>query len=301
MKSLAELAALRNKAEASELPCESILIYGEGGTGKTVYAATIAESNLFDKVYWFDVANGSEAIIRATVEGRISEKAAAKIVIIKIIDTPLQPYAYETISKVYTTNRDWQICEAHGRADCPICIKAKIVDGWLTFNLFKLGKRDVVVLDDASQYGDSIMANECKGQPLGYKPGFSEYGAMGRTLTDVLSVVQAGTTNHIWIARLLIDDDIEDMNKESKDTRDKMYPWIGSKTYAPTVPNRFGTKIFLKKKLGKHMGMSSSTSTMEAVVGSRIGMKVEDDIGLKSLAYYVESAKLGKTNIILPK
>ena len=48
------------------------------------------------------------------------------------------------------------------------------------------------------------------------------------------------------------------------------------------------------------MGMSGSTmSTMEGVVGSRIGLKVEEDIGLQSLAYYLEKAKFGKTNIAL--
>ena len=303
MKSLAELAALRNKAEASELPCDTVLIYGDGGTGKTEYTATLAESDMYEHIYWFDVTNGSETIIRMAAEGRLSAKAAAKIILIKIIDTPLQHYAYETISKIYTTNRDWQICEAHGRCDCKDCIKDKITDGWLTFNLFKLGKKDVVVLDDASQLSDSILSFFCKGQGLGYKPGFNEYGPMSRILTDILSVVQAGTTNHIWIARLLVEDDNEQVNVDDKSPQklEKMYPWVGSKTYAPTVPNRFGTKIFLKKKLGKHMGMSGSTSTMEGVVGSRIGLKVEEDIGLQSLAYYLEKAKFGKTNIALKK
>jgi hypothetical protein len=103
------------------------------------------------------------------------------------------------------------------------------------------------------------------------------------------------------MARNLIIDDSEDINKEDKLKREKIYPWIGSKTQAPSIPNRFGTKIYLKKKLGKHAGMSGSTSSDNAVVGSRIGLKVEDDIGLKSLAYYYEMAKLGKTSIVLPK
>ena len=54
-----------------------------------------------------------------------SAKAAAKIILIKIIDTSLQHYAYETISKIYTTNRDWQICEAHGRCDLKTVLKIK--------------------------------------------------------------------------------------------------------------------------------------------------------------------------------
>ncbi len=301
MKSLAELAALRNKAEASELPCDTVLIYGDGGTGKTEYVATLAESDMYERFYWFDITNGSETIIRMAAEGRLSAKAAAKITLIKIIDTPLQHYAYETISKIYTTNREWQICEAHGRCDCPNCIKDKITEGWLPFNLFKLGKKDVVVLDDASQFSDSILSFQCKGQGLGFKPGWDEFGPMRRILTDVLSVVQAGTTNHVWIARLLIESDNEQINVDEKQQKDKFYPAIGSKTFAPEVPNRFGTKIFLKKKLGKHMGMSGSTSTMEGVVGSRIGLKVEEDIGLQSLAYYLEKAKFGKTNITLKK
>jgi hypothetical protein len=303
MKSLSELAALRNKVEAAELPCDSTLIYGDGGTGKTEYAATAAESSLFDRVYWFDVANGSETVIRMAAEGRLSKKAADKISIIKIIDTPLNHIAYETITKIYTTNRDWQICEAHSRCDCPVCIKDKVTEGWFQFNYFKLGKKDLVVLDDASQYSDSILSFFCKGQPLGFKPGFNEYGPMSRILTDVLSVVQAGITNNIWIARLLVDDDNEQVNVEDKSPqkKEKMYPWVGSKIYAPTVSNRFGNKIFLKKRLGKHMGMSGSTSTMEGTVGSRIGLKVEEDIGLQSLAYYLEKAKLGKTDIVLKK
>ena len=301
MKSLSELAALRNKVEAAELPCDTILIYGDGGTGKTEYTATVAESDLFDKVYWFDVTNGSETIIRMAAEGRLSKKAADKISIISIMDTPLNHIAYETISKIYTTNRDWQICALHSRCDCPVCIKNKVTEGWFQFNMFKLGKKDLVVLDDASQYSDSILSFQCKGQGLGFKPGWDEFGPLRRILTDVLSVVQAGHTNHIWIARLLIESDNEQINVDEKQQKDKFYPAIGSKTFAPEVPNRFGTKIFLKKRLGKHMGMSGSTSTMEGTVGSRIGLKVEEDIGLQSLAYYLEKAKLGKTNIVLPK
>lgn len=298
MKNLAELAELRKKAEASELPCETMLIYGDGGTGKTEYAATIAESDLIDHVYWFDIANGSETIIRAAATGRISPKAAAKIIIIKIIDTPLQHYGYETISKVFTSNKEWLICEAHGRANCPTC---KDAPGGLKFNLFKLGKRDCVVLDDGSQLSDSILSYQCKDKELGFKPGWDEFGPMQRILTDILSVVQQGTTNHIWLARVLVLDDYEDINKEDKLKKDKFYPAIGSKTFAAGVSNRFGTKILLKKKLGKHMGSSGSTSTMEAIVGSRIGLKVEDDIGLKSLAYHFEMAKLGKSSIVVPK
>jgi len=301
MKSIEELAALRNKAETAELPCDTIVIYGDGGTGKTAYIATLAESSMFDTIYWFDITNGSETIIRMAAEGRLSNAAAKKIKLIKIIDTPLQHYGYETISKIYTTNRIWQICGLHGRCDCPICIKEKVVDGWMPFNLFTLGKRDVIVLDDASQYTDSILSFFCKGKGTGYKPTWDEYDPLARVLTDTLSVVQAGTTNHVWIARLYVGSDNEDINKDQKLIKDKFYPMIGTKSFAAQTSNRFGSKIWLKKKLGKHMGMSSSTSTMEAMVGSRIGLKVEEDIGLQSLAYYLEMAKLGKTNIVLKK
>jgi hypothetical protein len=301
MKNLAQLAELRNKADASSLPNDTILIYGDSGVGKTAYGATILESDLFERAFWFDIGNGSETIIRMAAEGKLSPKAASKITLIRIEDTPLTPYAYETISKIYTTNRIFQICEAHGRADCPICKKDGIIDGALPFNLFTLGKKDLIVVDDGSQFSDSTLAYQCKGRGLEFKPGWDEYGPVSRTLTDVLSTLQAGTTNHMWMARNLIITDTEEINKDEKLQRDKIYPAIGSKTFAPSVPNRFGTKIYLKKKLGKHAGISSSTGSDNAVVGSRIGLKVEDDIGLKSLAYYYEMAKLGSSKIQLPK
>lgn len=301
MKNLAQLAELRNKAEASILPNDTIIIYGEGGTGKTRYTATIAESDLFENIWWFDIGNSFETVIRMAAEKQLSAKAMAKINVFQIEDTPLTPYGYETIAKIYCTNRDWKICEKHGRCDCPLCTKDKVTEGWTPFNLFKLGKKDLVVVDDGSQFSDSCLAYQCKGQDLGFKPGWDEFGPMDRVITDVMSTLQAGTTNHIWTARNLIITDAEEINKDEKQQRDKIYPAIGSKTKAPGIPNRFGTKIYLKKKLGKHAGMSSSTSSDNAVVGSRIGLRVEDDIGLKSLAYYYEMAKLGKTSIVLPK
>lgn len=295
MKNLLELAALREKMDASELPNDTILIYGESKSGKTEYAATLAESDAYDKVYWYDGENGSETIIRMAAEGRLSAKAAAKIILIKVVDTPNAPYFQETMLKVYCVNKTHKICEKHGRSDCPICTKEGITEGWMEFNLYKLGKRDLVVTDSGSQFATSIMAYLCKGKELAFKPGWDEYGPQGRMLADALSVVQAATTNHVWITHVLIADDTEDINKDEKQVKDKFYPLVGTKNFSASVAKYFGTVVFLKKRLGKHMGGSGSTFMLETLCGSRIGMKVEDDVGLKSLADMLKKAKAVKS------
>lgn len=289
---LAELAKLSHSLEKETLqPNETIILYGEPGTGKTEYGGTIAKSPDIDRVYWFDGENGSETLFRMIRDGKLTEAEAAKIILIKVQDLPHRPYFQETIIKCFTLEKDLKICQLHGRVNCPTCITAKVESGWLDFNLYKLGKRDCVVVDTGSQFADSIMSYLCKGQEIDFKPGWDEFGPQGRILHDVLSVVQAGTTNHIWIAHQLVHDDVDDINKDAKQTKDKFYPRIGTKNFSMGCAKYFGTKAHLKKKLGKHAGSSGSTSTSEAIVSSREGMLIEEDIGLKNLAEVIAKAR----------
>lgn len=296
MKNLAELAKLAQALTVEETPCESILVYGDSKTGKTQMVATIAKSKLIDKIYWFNLENGAATLSRMVLDGKLTEEEASKIIMINITDTKEKPYGYETMAKVYTVFRDQEICEAHGRVKCPVCIKDEIKTGWLRFNLKELGKRDCVVLDSGSQFANSIMASLTQGQEIGFKPGWDEYGVQGRVLTDCLSSVQAAWTNHIWITHQISVDNPDDINKDDKLKRDKYYPLVGTKGFSVSIAKYFGSVCYLSKKLNKHVGGSSTTYSDNMITGSRIGMKLEDDIGLQHFHEVFENAKMGKAN-----
>lgn len=301
MKNLAELAALSKTLDVTKLPCETWMIYGETKTGKTRLACMVAKSPLCERLFLFSGENGEETVIRMVHEGVLTMEEAAKIMVIKMVDMPDTPYFYETMVKVYTVHKDLKICEEHGRVFCPKCTAAKVTEGWLDFNLMKLGKKDWVVLDTGSQLGISVMAYLMKGRPIEDKPDWNEYGPQGRILSDILSVVQAATCNHIWVTHVMVLDDMEDINKdpESKQKqaqpRDKFYPLVGTKPFSITVGKYFGTNIFLQKKLGKHMGGSGSLFNTATVCGSRIGLQLElDQSGLTRLPELMLAAKKGE-------
>ena len=292
---LAELSkniqALQDKENKN--PNVSILVYGETKLGKTRYVATLAKSKSFDHIYWFDGENGYGTLLSLVKDKVLTETEASKIELFHIVDLPHAPYFQETLLKVFTVQKDLQLCDIHCRVFCPICTKEGIKDGWRPFNLFKLGERDCVVIDSGSQFADSLMWYLTKGKELDFKPGWDEYGPQGLMLKDVLGVVQACHTNHVWITHQLIADDTSDINKDDKSTKEKFYPLIGTKNFSASVGKYFGHVVYLKKKLGKHGGGSASTFMSESVAGSRLGMLVEEDVGLMDFSKVLEKARYG--------
>lgn len=255
---LKQLAAAQAVVDSNH----SLLVYGPPKSGKTVLVATAATIPEVSKIYWFDLENGVESLLKMG----LSDTEMEKIVVIKVRDTRDSPIGIETILKAFSAKAPLSICEEHGRADCASCAKEK--KPFIKWCLSQCTHNDLVVLDSGSQLGDSAMAAACLGKPQMFKPTFDEYGMVNKWLGDVMSVVQQAThTNFVVITH--------EIPLEDNEGKDKIYPLMGSKQFSSKCAKFFGTVAYVHKKMNKHVAGSSSTYRGDLLTGSRVNAMLE--------------------------
>lgn len=261
-----ELAAKVKQAAAKEAT-HSFLLYGESKTGKTALAATLAKVPDINRVFWFDLENGSDTLFSDHVG--LQPEHLEKIEIFKIQDTKQQPLAILTVGKALTSAAGISLCDEHGRVDCPDCTKAK--KPFSKFKLPDLTPRDVVVIDSGTQLGASAEAFITKDKPVEYKCSFNDYGEQGRLLHNILSTVQQATfCKFVVISHVISIGEGED-NKNAKD-----YPQIGTRNFSRNVAKYFGTVVYLERKMKQHKAGSSTIYSSLCLTGSRWELKFED-------------------------
>ena len=266
-----------------------ICVYGDAKTGKTELAGTIAKVPWVTKVHWFDLENGSETLIRMVLDGKLTPEEGAKIIVYKIPDSKQIPMAMETMMKVLTVHKDLTICELHGRVSCVECADKNGTTitklNGQPFNIAKLTEDEVVVIDTGSQLADSILNYYMTKNANTGKPGWDEYGPQGLDLSNAGQVMQSGIANFIMITHTLTVD-----VKENDETREAIYPLVGTKNMCKKFGKYFGHVIYLHKKLNMHKAGSSSTYQPNVVTGSRAGWLIEQD---KELDFAKLFAKIG--------
>lgn len=268
----------------------AFLFYGPPKSGKTELVATVANAPELDRIFWFDLENGAGTLLRMHNEGKLSDAAMEKITYIKIPDTREDPIGCETMLKAIASKGGCKICEEHGRVNCPACVskKAPMID----FDYSKLTRRDAIVIDSLSQVGTSAQNMATKGKPVEYKLLLDDYGAMGKWLGDICTVIQAAQYCHIFcITHVQI--------MEDEVGKDIYYPLCGSKNFSANVAKYFGTVVFVTKKLKKHRAESSTLSSMNTLAGSRLGLVLENsemllDVALREVGF------LGKDGAQVP-
>lgn len=258
------------KQVARVKPNHSILIYGPPKSGKTEFVGTSAKIPELKKIYWFDLENGSETLLKMG----LTDEEMEKIVLIKLPNTRDNPVAIETMLKAFSAKTSIQICEEHGKVGCIHC-KGK---GNVPFALSMLGHNDLLVVDSGSELGDSAVSATMKGRDDMAKPGWDEYALVGKWLGDILSVMQqAHNTNFVMITHEIA---IEGENKQ-----DKLFPLMGTKNFSMRCAKFFGTVVYTHVKLGKHVAGSSSTYRSDVLTGSRVHVKLESakDLSMREI------------------
>jgi len=277
------VAAVENKQATNQ----SILIYGPPKIGKTRLAATLAKVPEVTSVTYFGAENGHATIVDMVRTGVLTEEEAKKIIIINMVDTPEQAVAWDTVVKCLVVQKAFNICEVHGRVECPHCkaqeVATKTKLSWQAFDLKKLRSTDWVILDSGSQIADSAMNYIQKGVSYDIKAGYEEYGFQGRVMTDILTVVQSAQyCNYCVITHELLMDARDDDKKmlsevKLKDMFSKLYPLVGSKPFSMKVGKYFGHVIYMERKINKPSGGSAFMYKPDVVTGSRSGMRLEDE------------------------
>ena len=246
----------------------SFLLYGPPKVGKTELAGTLAKIPDVRSIWWFDLENGSDTLVDMIRRGKLTEEQAAKINLIRVPDIRESPVAMETLLKAICTKAAVQICDEHGRVNCPVCLKDKA--SFTPFHHASLTDKDFIVIDSLSQASVSAMNMACRNQPVEFKPTWDEYGLQTKWLSDLLTTVQAAQyTNFLCITHDLI---IEEEGKS-----DKCVPLCGTKAFSNTSAKYFGTVIYAEMKLKQHKAGSSTKYSTSTQTGSRLGIELEKE------------------------
>lgn len=246
----------------------SFLLYGPPKAGKTELAGTLAKIPDVRSIWWFDLENGSDTLVDMIRRGKLTEEQAAKIDLIRVPDIRESPVAMETLLKAICTKAAVQICDEHGRVNCPVCLKDKA--SFTPFHHASLTDKDFIVIDSLSQASVSAMNMACRNQPVEFKPTWDEYGLQTKWLSDLLTTVQAAQyTNFLCITHDLI---IEEEGKS-----DKCVPLCGTKAFSNTSAKYFGTVIYAEMKLKQHKAGSSTKYSTSTQTGSRLGIELEKE------------------------
>ena len=291
---LNQLVAASNAAgqTSGKKRTHSILLYGPPKVGKTELAGTIAKIPDVENIYWFDLENGSDTLLDMLRRGKLTEEQAAKITLFKVPDIRESPVAMETLLKAICTKAAVQICDEHGRVNCPVCLKAK--GSFTPFSHTECTDKDFVVIDSLSQAAVSAMNMACRNQPVEFKPTWDEYGLQTKWLSDLLTTVQAAQyTNFLCITHDLL---IEEEGKS-----DKCVPLCGTKAFSNTAAKYFGTVIYAEMKLKQHKAGSSTKYSTSTQTGSRLGVELEKEKDPDLSTVLINAGFFGGTRIDYPE
>lgn len=245
----------------------TFLIYGEPKTGKTRLVATIIKIPELKRIYWFDTENGIETILTMYREGIFTNEEMEKVILVRIPDTREQPTAIETMLKAIASKNAVKICEEHGKVNCLECTQK--LKPTIDFDHKKLTSEDAIVIDSMSQVGASALNAACLGKPSEYKPTFDDYGACGKWLGDLCTVLQASAYCHIFA----VTHTLEITDESTKKTT--IYPLCGTKNFSMNVAKYFGNVIFTDKILKRHSAISTTVGNQQTHAGSRLGLKLD--------------------------
>lgn len=263
------LQAIKAANEAGSILSRNhtFLIYGEPKTGKTRLVATIIRIKELKRIFWFDTENGIETILTMYREGLFTNEEMEKVILIRIPDTREQPTAIETMLKAIASKNAVKICEEHGRVNCLECTQK--IKPMIEFDHKKLTSEDAIVIDSLSQVGASALNAACLGKPSEYKPTFDDYGACGKWLGDLCTVLQAAAYCHIFG----ITHTLEITDEGTKKTT--IYPLCGTKNFSMNVAKYFGNVIYTDKILKRHNAISTTVGNQQTHAGSRLGLKLD--------------------------
>lgn len=237
-----------------------IIVYGDPFTGKTTLVAKLAEKF---KLKWIDIEHGASSILR-----NVDKKYHSNIDLIQIPDSKVNPMAAETVLKIFDGAK-CIICIEHGKVSCPICAKVP-GPAMNEICLRDMQKNEIVVLDSATQFSNSVMSHIARKQSVDYKPERDDYAVQGRLLDKVFTQMQGGHYNCVIISHAAL------IGTEKSDKITKLVPIGGTTNYSRTFAKFFDDVVYCELLNGKHKFTSSTGASPQVITGSKSNVSIED-------------------------
>jgi len=260
-------------------PYQSVLLYGPPKTGKTQLAGELSkEFNLI----WFDLENGY-----ATLR-KLPQEQQEKIELISIPDNRSWPIAIETCLKVIKSGT-FKICDTHGKIGCALCTKNS--NSFTEVIIPPIDSQNtIVVFDSLTQLTNSAVAHITKDKPDDYRMEFVDWGNLGKLMDVFLSHVQTARFHVLCISH--------ETEAEQEDGKVKIVPTAGTRNFSRNAAKYFGHVIYSQVSNMKHRFTSSTTATVNIMVGSRSDFAIEkmgDNVSLSDIFKGKVASQLGPT------
>jgi len=243
-------------SEVAQRQAQHLIVFGDPKVGKS---ELVGELTKYFNLFWFSLDGGHSVLYK------LPAAQQEKIRLIVLPDTGDYPIAAETCRKVMKPGA-YQVCLQHGKVSCFLCLKEK--NPIEEINLHALDLDWIIVWDNLSQLGDSIMNHLTKDKEDTFKPGWDEYMPQGQLLTKFLSGIQHSPQNHICIAHTI--------EAELEDGKLKVFPLCGTRNYSRGVGKYFDHIVHVDVRNKKHTFGSATTYLLNISTGSRTNVKVED-------------------------
>ena len=243
---------------------QTILLYGESGTGKTLKVGRLAK---YFNLLWFDIENGM-----ATLITHLTKEEKHKIEAVKIPDSKSNPIAINTLVRIFTKPGIHKVCDAHGKIGCTVC-----KTGFTEVSLDKLDTSWIVVIDSLTQLSSSAL-NYAMRNYDGEKPEWDHYTSQVFNLEQILTRIQSGQFHCCVISH--------DADISKDDKKIDVRPVGGTRKFSANLAKYFNHVIYLRKFNGKYTGGSSGlylpnvqTKTRTDLFYEKISEQYIDELG----------------------
>jgi hypothetical protein len=254
------LDTLKGEDDDVILTPQHVVLYSPPKAGKTQLIGELARKGF--QLIWFDLENGKSTLLK------LPREVLANILYIGVADVKDEPVAHSTIDKI-VRGGNFNICDIHGRVDCPICKKegAPFTAVSIPTKFTPESANIIVVADSATQLSISITNTILKGKPIDYQETLHDFRNQGNYLNRIFSYVQMAPFHFITTAH--------EIEAEREDGGMRIVPSIGSRNYAINCAKFFDHVVYMDKVNNRHRAYSSTQYSNSVLTGSRLDIAVE--------------------------
>jgi AAA domain len=241
-----------------------VLIYGPPKSGKTAKVGQLAAAGF--TLHWCDLESGIKTLLNPAI---LAPEFRKNVKVMNFPDHLDYPVAIDAMRSLLKGGVK-KFCYMHGISMCPECAKNAGRKWAEPFDIAKMGDKDVLVIDSATQLGSSALAKvirKARTNDPEYKETWEDYRQQGMYLNEVFGKIQVLNVNVVVISHEI------DVEKDEK--KEKIVPLGGTRNYSKTVAKYFDEVIYMEIFNKRHVARNSTTWSPNHLTGGRTGVNID--------------------------